>query len=266
MPNWEEIQREWETTKITLVALAEKHDLKLGTLKSRKSRDGWSRGAAKKDATIQKDATPKSEKVATGTKMVNDGANKKASSNVKAEKQRNRSGNPNPKNQFTKRNSAAVTHGLFAKYLPEETMDIMEILHKRSPIDLLWDQIQIQYAAIIRAQRVMWVEDADDHLKEESGYSSSDTGGSTSYKVAYAHERYNSFLMAQSRAMSELRSLIKQYDELLQTDLATEEQKARIAVLKSKVPSQNTVDMNKQIVALADLINNPAPNRVIDDD
>jgi len=26
------------------------------------------------------------------------------------------------------------------------------------------------------------------------------------------------------------------------------------------------VDMNKQIVALADLINNPAPNRVIDDD
>lgn len=60
MPNWEEIQREWETTKITLVALAEKHDVKLGTLKSRKSRDGWSRGAPKKDATkTQKDATKK---------------------------------------------------------------------------------------------------------------------------------------------------------------------------------------------------------------
>lgn len=58
MPNWEEIQKEWETTKITLAALAEKHDVKLGTLKSRKSRDKWSRGAPKKDAT-------KTQKVAT---------------------------------------------------------------------------------------------------------------------------------------------------------------------------------------------------------
>lgn len=63
MPNWEEIQKEWETTKITLAALAEKHDVKLGTLKSRKSRDtangsSWVRCAPKKDATKEKkDAT-----------------------------------------------------------------------------------------------------------------------------------------------------------------------------------------------------------------
>ncbi|MEK5070268.1 terminase small subunit [Sporosarcina sp. FSL K6-1508] len=70
MPNWEEIQKEWETTKITLAALAEKYDVALGTLKSRKSRDTkngneWSRGSPKKDATKQpkKDASPK--KVAT---------------------------------------------------------------------------------------------------------------------------------------------------------------------------------------------------------
>ncbi|WP_342505878.1 terminase small subunit [Sporosarcina sp. FSL K6-2383] len=65
MSNWEEIQREWETTKITLAALAEKHDVKLGTLKSRKSRDKWSKDAIKKDATKQpkKDASVK--KVAT---------------------------------------------------------------------------------------------------------------------------------------------------------------------------------------------------------
>lgn len=58
MPNWEEIQKEWETTKITLAALAEKHDVKLGTLKSRKSREAWVRGPSKKDATKKKkDAT-----------------------------------------------------------------------------------------------------------------------------------------------------------------------------------------------------------------
>lgn len=59
MPNWEEIQTEWETTKITFKALAEKHDVKEGTLKSRRSREKWSRNkdATKKDATIKKVAT-----------------------------------------------------------------------------------------------------------------------------------------------------------------------------------------------------------------
>ncbi|MET3657849.1 terminase small subunit [Sporosarcina psychrophila] len=58
MPNWEEIQKEWETTKITLAALAEKYDVKLGTLKSRKSREAWVRGPSVKDATKKKkDAT-----------------------------------------------------------------------------------------------------------------------------------------------------------------------------------------------------------------
>ncbi|WNS82484.1 hypothetical protein RRU94_15630 [Domibacillus sp. DTU_2020_1001157_1_SI_ALB_TIR_016] len=37
MANWDDIKSEWETTKITLAALAEKHDIKRGTLKSRKS-------------------------------------------------------------------------------------------------------------------------------------------------------------------------------------------------------------------------------------
>jgi phage terminase small subunit len=56
--NWENIRKEYETTNITLKALAEKYGIKLGTLKSRKSREGWSR-----DPTI-KDATPKKKKVA----------------------------------------------------------------------------------------------------------------------------------------------------------------------------------------------------------
>lgn len=56
--NWNEIRKEFETSKITLKALAEKHDVKIGTLKSRKSREGWSRDPTKKDAT-------KKQKVAT---------------------------------------------------------------------------------------------------------------------------------------------------------------------------------------------------------
>ncbi|WP_323655393.1 terminase small subunit [Lysinibacillus xylanilyticus] len=63
MANWDKIKREYETTKITLAKLAEKHDVPLGTVKSQKSRDTkngntWTRDAAKKDVT-------KTKKVAT---------------------------------------------------------------------------------------------------------------------------------------------------------------------------------------------------------
>ncbi|PAE17279.1 terminase [Virgibacillus sp. 7505] len=60
--DWNTVREEYETSDITLKALAEKHDIKLGTLKSRKSREGWSRDAtpAKKVATPKKkDATKK---------------------------------------------------------------------------------------------------------------------------------------------------------------------------------------------------------------
>lgn len=63
MIKWDEIKKEWETTKITLAKLAEKHDVPLGTIKSQKSRDSkngnpWTRDATEKDAT-------KTRKVAT---------------------------------------------------------------------------------------------------------------------------------------------------------------------------------------------------------
>jgi phage terminase small subunit len=59
MPNWTEVRKEYESSKITLKSLAEKYDVKIGTLKSRKSREGWSRDPTKKDATKNKRvATP----------------------------------------------------------------------------------------------------------------------------------------------------------------------------------------------------------------
>ncbi|WP_307894052.1 terminase small subunit [Bacillus swezeyi] len=57
--DWEKIKKEYETTDLTLKALANKHNVKIGTLKSRKSREGWSRDPTKKDATKKKEvATP----------------------------------------------------------------------------------------------------------------------------------------------------------------------------------------------------------------
>ena len=52
-----------------------------------------------------------------------------------------------------------------------------------------------------------------------------------------AWDKQANFMKAQARAMDTLRSLIKQYDEMLHNDweAATEEQKARVQLLKSRI-------------------------------
>ena len=56
-------------------------------------------------------------------------------------------GQPNNKN--------AEKHGFFSKYLPEETFSIIQDIEKKNPLDILWENIQIAYAAIVRAQQIM---------------------------------------------------------------------------------------------------------------
>lgn len=135
-------------------------------------------------------------------------------------------------------NKHAEKFGFFSKYLPEETREIFSAIETASPLDLLWHQIQIAYAAIIRAQKIAYVEDKDDRTKEKTG--SFDNGDT--YSVQQAWDKQNNFLTAQARAQGELRSLIKQYDEMLHRnwDLATEEQRTRIKVMRAKAQLNET--------------------------
>ena len=76
------------------------------------------------------------------------------------------------------------------------------------------------------------MKDRDDKTKEKI------TSGEASdmYSVQQAWDKQNEFMKAQARAQGELRSLIKQYDEMLHKDwgMATEEQRARIAQIKAQ--------------------------------
>ena len=112
----------------------------------------------------------------------------------------------------------------------------------KDKFDILWEQITIQYAAIIRAQKIMYVKDKEEMIKELKKHESTENGEKIEYEFQFAWDRQASFLNAQSRAMSELRSLIKQYDEMIHKDwnLATEEQRARVEVLKSKINNQES--------------------------
>ena len=109
------------------------------------------------------------------------------------------------------RNKNAVKHGLFANWLPSETLEIMNEVATSKPEDIIWNNIMIQYTAIIRAQKIMYVSGSEDLSKEVSKWSSSDSGGSEDYAIQYAWDKQANFLNAQSRAMSTLSNLIKQF-------------------------------------------------------
>ena len=128
------------------------------------------------------------------------------------------------------RNHNAEKYGFFRKYLPEETVSIIEEMPE-DPLDVLWDQIQIAYAAIIRAQRIMHVKDQEDKTTEVT----SDGDAATAYEHQHAWDKQSNFLSAQARAQKTLESMINRYDDMLHKnwELATEEQRARIERIKA---------------------------------
>jgi len=151
-------------------------------------------------------------------------------------KNRKRGGQPGNKNATgPPENQNARKHGLFSKYLPADTMAIIEDMPLDS-LDMLWDQIQIAYAAVIRAQQIMHVDDKNDKTIEKVEEKDGNVIGER-WEVQQAWDKQANFLKAQSRAQGELRNMIKQHDEMLHKNwhLATAEQKARIRKLKAEI-------------------------------
>ena len=190
--------------------ISAKYDISLNTLKSWIKRYKW--------ASEKKKGAPKSKK---GAPFGN----------------KNATGPPGNKN--------AEKFGFFSKYLPEETRELIQEISIKDKFDILWEQITIQYAAIIRAQKIMYVKGKEEMVKELKKYESTENGEKIEYEFQFAWDRQASFLNAQSRAMSELRSLIKQYDEMIHKDwnLATEEQKTRVEKLKCEVDNLSKDDI-----------------------
>ncbi|EMJ3788396.1 hypothetical protein PIT37_002376 [Clostridioides difficile] len=190
--------------------ISAKYDISLNTLKSWIKRYNWA-SEKKKGAPKNKRGAPIGNKNATGP--------------------------PGNKN--------AEKFGFFSKYLPEETRELIQEISIKDKFDILWEQITIQYAAIIRAQKIMYVKGKEEMVKELKKYESTENGEKIEYEFQFAWDRQASFLNAQSRAMSELRSLIKQYDEMIHKDwnLATEEQKNRVEKLKCEVNNLSKDDI-----------------------
>ena len=206
-PDKEQIKREY-LKGVKPKELSEKYNISINTIKSWIKRYGWSKLNNKEGAPVKKKGAPFNNKNAVG--------NKGGAAPI---------GNKN-----------AEKHGFFAKWLPEETREIMQSIQSADPLDLLWDNIQLQYTAIIRAQKLMYVKDQNDKTIEKIEEKFGNVIGER-WEVQQAWDKHANFLQAQSRAMKTLESMISKYDELLHKnwEKASEEQRLRISKLKYEV-------------------------------
>ncbi|TLQ08823.1 TerS [Marinilactibacillus psychrotolerans] len=182
--------------------IADKYEVSINTVKSWKQRNGWTRDGTKKGAHKKQKGAPLNNQYAKG----------------------NKGGPP-------ERNKNAVTHGLFAKWLPGETKEIMEILQDRTEADMLWDSIMFQYTAILRSQKIMFVANQDDTTKEQTQYGFGEAG-SDKYEYQYAWDKQAAFLSAQSRALGTLSNLIKQFSNLVDD---RDERAQKLKLMKANV-------------------------------
>lgn len=196
--------------------ICDRYDLSMNTLKSWIKRNDWAderKRILEKGAPENKRGAPLNNKNAVGNK-----------------------GGSAPLN-----NKNAEKHGFFSKWLPEETAEIMNAIEKLDPLDILWDNIQLQYTAIIRAQKLMFVKDQRDMTRDHTMASME----ADAYQYQHAWDKHATFLTAQSRAMKTLEGMIKQYDELANKnwELVTEEQRARIDKIRVDIAKSQDAEV-----------------------
>ena len=199
---------------IELIEIAERLGVSAGTVRGWKSKDKWE---PKIKGTFQKKNTERSKKPRGAPKG-----------------SKNALGHGAPKG-----NTNAVKHGLFAKYLPQEVYEIAQELSEKQPIDILWENITLTYANLLHAQRILYVQDVDDTT---SVLIATTAKGGASYEIHTSWDKQGKALAAIARAQTELRGMIKTYDELIRSPLVTEEQKLRIEKLKSQISMDDEHD------------------------
>lgn len=198
---------------IELVEIAERLGVSAGTVRGWKSKDKWE---PKIKGTFQKRNTERSKNPRGAPKG-----------------SKNALGHGAPKG-----NTNALKHGLFAKYLPQEVHEIAQELSDKQPIDILWENITLAYANLLHAQRILFVQDVED---SDTFVTSTGKAG-TGYEHHTAWDKQGKALAAIARAQSELKSMIKTYDELTRSPLVTEEQRLRIDNLKAQLGSDDEDD------------------------
>ncbi len=210
--------------------IAEKYGVSINTVKSWKQRYKWDR--KKTHTEPEKGAHKKKKKGAPfqpgNRASVGHGA-PKGNKNALG----NKGGLGGPEG-----NKHAEKHGFFSRILPDdpEVHAIIESIDQMSPLEMIWNDILLQQGIIARAQKLMYVRDQEDLtrvLKRKRDKTTAQTEDhEIEWELQHPWDKHATMLKAQSRAMAELRSLIKQYEEMTKGD---EERQLRIEKMKADI-------------------------------
>ncbi|MDM5036166.1 phage terminase small subunit [Bacillus cereus] len=184
--------------------------------------------------------------------------NKNALNNRGGAKRGNRNAIGNSGGSAPLRNSNAVSHGLYRKYLPQELYDLKEELEEainNDPLSILWESIMLQHAQIIHTQRIMFVNNKEDMTKELRKKKLTESGFEEEWEIQFAWDKQASFLNAQSKALSTLSALIRDFDRLAKID---DERRAKLEFIQVQIDkiksTTNNDDNNIEPVVIVDNI------------
>jgi uncharacterized protein YjcR len=153
--------------------------------------------------------------------------------------------------------SKFLDKGFLAKYIPAATKNIIKGVLENgvTHLDMLWDNIVLLYSSIIRSQKIMYVKNQDDITKVKTKEAYGENSSTEEWEYQFAWDKQEKFIKSQSSAMKTLNSMVKDYEELLHKnwDLATEEQKLRIEVLKEKLNKDDTSGINNRVQIVDDI-------------
>ncbi|PEA00864.1 phage terminase small subunit [Bacillus cereus] len=211
-----------------------------------KSKDEW---IDKLNGVVHKNerSTPKKDTEYSKKKPGAPKGNKNAVNNRGGAKKGNKNAVGNPGGSAPLRNGNAATHGLYRKYLPKELYDLKEELEEainNDPLSILWESIMLQHAQIIHAQRIMFVNNKENMTKELRKKKLSESGFEEEWEIQFAWDKQASFLNAQSKALSTLSALIRDFDRLANID---DERRAKLEFIQvqiDKIKSNTNNDDN----------------------
>lgn len=117
--------------------------------------------------------------------------------------------------------------------LPKQTAQIMSVIEQSSAVDILWQNILLQYAAIIRAQQLMHVE-GENILSIEKRHIDENEISASEWENITPWDRYKTFLETQSKAMSVLTNMLNKFEDYKRKGLVNEELSAKIDIIRYK--------------------------------
>ena len=139
-------------------------------------------------------------------------------------------------------NKNAEKHGFFAKIFPDdpELHDIVNHVEEmKNPLDIVWENIIMQYTAIARAQKLMYVKNQEDIKKHLKKKKEGDTFTEKEWEFQYPWDRHANFLQAQARAVQGLLTTIDRYQKMLPKSLEYQEQQLKVEKLRTEIDNLN---------------------------